>query len=87
MKHAIERIFISHTIIYFQLKLFIQIETLSYEHTRMILELLSGNLYIVEIGKIFKKTLEDSDENEKKNFFKVQCIHSFVFKFKLGAHV
>lgn len=53
MKHAIERIFISHTIIYFQLKLFIQIETLSYEHTRMILELLSGNLYIVEIGNFF----------------------------------
>lgn len=83
MKHAIEHIFISHTSIYFQLKLFIQIETLAYEHTHMVLELLNGNLYIVEIEKK-NKTLEDSDKNVK---IKVQCIHSFEFKFKLGAHV
>lgn len=53
MKHAIEHIFISHTSIYFQLKLFIQIETLAYEHTHMVLELLNGNLYM-EIEKKIK---------------------------------
>lgn len=86
MKDAIERIFISHTSIYFQLKLFIQIETLSYDniHIHMILKLLRGNFFYCGNRTKFKKTLEDSDKSEK---IKVQCIHSFVFKFKQGAHV
>lgn len=52
MKNAFEHTFISHTtIIYFQLKLFIEIKKLSYKHIDIILKLRSRNLYIVEIEK------------------------------------
>lgn len=48
MKNAIEPTFIKS---YFQLKLFIEIKKLSYEHIDIILKLRCGNLCIVEIEK------------------------------------